>query len=287
MNGPSMNKRLTIAVTGGAGTLGKQVIVELQQHGYEAVCLDLKPHPDPACQSIVVDLLNFEDVYEALEGCDAVIHLAAIPDPRNISGVFATNVVSTMHVLEAADKRGITKAVTASSESAYGFPWAIHPLLPQYFPVDEAHPELPQEGYGLSKVVNELTGAMFNRRSGMQVVCFRLSTICVAASYQELVREGERDPGFWKRILWSYIDVRDAAAACRLAIEAEGLGAVELNMAADNTFMSIPTSELMQTYFPEITDIRQVYEGNEAFYSNKKAKQLLGWQPVHDWRDQI
>jgi len=58
-----------------------------------------------------------------------------------------------------------------------------------------------------------------------------------------------------KNILWSYIDARDVVSACRLAIEKDGLGAVILNIASDDTSMSIKSNELMATCYPNVTDI--------------------------------
>ena len=87
-----------------------------------------------------------------------------------------------------------------------------------------------------------------------------------------------------KNILWSYIDARDVASACRLAIEKDNLGAVVLNIAADDTSMNIKSKELMQEHYPYITDLREPLEGYETLLSNKRAKELLGWQPVYFWR---
>jgi Nucleoside-diphosphate-sugar epimerases len=89
------------------------------------------------------------------------------------------------------------------------------------------------------------------------------------------------------RNVWNYIDVRDAASACRLALEAEELGCVALNIVADDTCMDVKSRELMTEVFPEVKDFRESLEGYEGLMSNKKAKELLGWQPVHTWRDNV
>ena len=96
-------------------------------------------------------------MYGVLAGADAVVHLAAIP-AANIHTpevTFQNNVMSTYNILEAAGGLGIKKAVIASSESSYGIVFAIHLLGPRYVPMDEDHPQLPQDSYGLSKAVNE------------------------------------------------------------------------------------------------------------------------------------
>lgn len=283
-----MVKRKRIAVTGGSGRLGTQVIKELMEHDYEVKSLDIKSRPSNFSSSFVVNLNCYDKVISALEDCDAVIHLAAYPDPVSQPNhfTFSNNVVSTYNVLEAASMLGITKVVLASSESSYGFPWAIHSFSPNYLPVDENHPQMPQECYGLSKVFNEITGEMFFRRTGMQVVTLRFSTILTPEQIVPFTAEVNKEPANWKRILWSYIDIRDAAAACRLAFEGHGLGAVHLNITADNTCCDIESKDLLHIYFPEISDIRRTFSGFEALYSNVRAKRMLQWQPVYLYSNQ-
>jgi nucleoside-diphosphate-sugar epimerase len=92
------------------------------------------------------------------------------------------------------------------------------------------------------------------------------------------------DPSQRVVILWSYIDSRDCASACRLAIEKDGLGAVAINVAADNTSSDVPSREMMQQFFPEVTDFRAPLEQYESLLSNTRAKQLLGWAPKYNWR---
>ncbi len=60
---------------------------------------------------------------------------------------------------------------------------AKYPLAPQYVPLDEEHPQLPQDCYGLSKIVNEMTADMFYRREQMQIVSMRFSAILVPEYY--------------------------------------------------------------------------------------------------------
>lgn len=277
-----------VVVTGGSGLLGPWVVKEFLDHGYEVVNVDSKHPKEPLCHTFITDLSNLGEVYGALEGADAVIHLAAIPAaylrPNEVT--FQNNVVSTYNILEAASTLGIKKTVITSSESSYGIVFAVNRLSPQYVPVDEEHPQLPQDSYGLSKIVNESTADTFNRKSGMQVVSFRLGNVIAPDMYKNF-------PGFIhnpkerERILWSYIDTRDAAAAYRLAVEKDGLGTVRLNIAADDSSMDIKSRDLMEKCFPEVTDFRAPLEGYETLLSNKKAKELLDWQPVHRWRDHV
>lgn len=277
-----------VVVTGGSGRLGPWVIKEFLEHGYEVVNADMKLPNEPLCKTVIVELTKLGEVYGVLAGADAVVHLAAIPvaysHPNEVT--FENNVVSTYNILEAAAGLGIQKAVIASSESSYGIVFAVNPFGPHYVPMDEDHPQIPQDSYGLSKIANEQTAEMIHRRTGMQVVSFRLGNVIAPDMYQRFpsfIHDAQQR----KRILWSYIDTRDAATACRLAIEADGLGAVALNIAADDTSMDIKSRDLMAAVFPEVTDFREPLEGFETLLSNKKAKELLNWQPVHNWRQYV
>ncbi|MBP1993115.1 NAD-dependent epimerase/dehydratase family protein [Paenibacillus eucommiae] len=280
-----------IAVTGGNGNLGAQIVNHLLEKDYEVTVLDIKERQDavPKRNKVVtkiLDLNNYHEVEHAMAGCDALIHMAAIPSPGIVEPhvLFSNNAVSTYNVLEAACKLEFQKVVLASSESAYGFPWAHRSLSPLYVPVDELHPLIPHDDYGISKAVNEITGESFFRRTGMQVVSLRLSTVSTPDIYAYFLNCLNK-PEELRRILWSYIDIRDAANACVLALEKSGLGYMALNITANDTCSNIRTQELMERFFPDVTDIRTPFSGFEALYSNEKAKHILGWEIVHNWRD--
>jgi len=275
-----------VVITGGSGMLGKWVVKHFVEQGYEVVNVDTHKPADSLGYTIIADLNNLGEVYGVLAGADAVVHLAAIPAAhiKTSEATFQNNVMSTYNILEAAAGLGIRKVVIASSESSYGIVFAVNRFGPQYVPVDEEHPQLPQDSYGLSKVVNELTADMFHRRTGMQVVSLRLGNVIDPSAYERFP-SFIHDPKKRDRILWSYIDTRDAAEVCRLAIEADGLGSVALNVAADDTSMAVKSRQLMEEQYPEVTEFREPLEGHETLLSNAKAKQLLNWQPKHVWRD--
>jgi len=277
-----------VVITGGSGMLGRWVVKHFVEQGYEVLNVDSRRPDEDLCPTLIVNLEDLGETYSALAGADAVVHLAAIPAAhiRTPEVTFRNNVMSTYNVLEAASGLGIRKAVIASSESSYGIVFAVNPIAPQYVPLDEEHPQLPQDSYGLSKIVNEQTAEMFNRRSGIQVVSLRLGNVIPPEWYARFP-SFINNPEERERILWSYIDTRDAAEACRLAIETDGLGAVALNLASDDSSMAIRSRELLAQRYPGVTDIRTPLEGYETLFSNEKAKRLLGWQPKYQWREQV
>lgn len=277
-----------VVITGGSGMLGSWVVKHFAEQGYEVLNVDSVRPQEPLCPTVLADLTNLGEVYQAFAGADAIVHLAAIPAAhiRTSEVTFHNNVMSTYNVLEAATGLGIRKAVIASSESSYGIVFAVNRFGPSYVPVDEDHPQLPQDSYGLSKVVNEQTADMFHRRTGMQIVSLRIGNVIPPERYAQFPSfihdSSERD-----RILWSYVDTRDIAEACRLAVEKDGLGSVAINLAADDTSMAIPSRQLLAEQFPEVRDFREPLNGFESLLSNAKAKRLLGWQPKHVWRTYV
>ncbi|SEN94535.1 NAD(P)-dependent oxidoreductase [Paenibacillus sp. OV219] len=288
-----MRKR--VVVTGGSGKAGKWIVKELVEQGYEVLNLDWKLPTEPLCPTQIVDLNDLGQVHNALSQfgtgdrlpIHAVIHFAAIPQafiyPNDVT--FKNNVMNTYNILEASANLGISKVVLASSESSYGIVFASQFFAPNYLPIDEQHPQLSEDSYGLSKMVNEMTGETFHRRTGMQVISFRLGNILEPQDYPK-VRERFDDPQQRLRILWSYIDVRDVAVACRLAVEKEGLGVHSLILAADDTSSDQPSSELIQRFMPELSEYSSKLPERTSFLSNKRIKEVLGWKQQHFFTEQ-
>src|SRR5215212_10171701 len=107
-----MNK---VLVTGGAGFIGSHVVDKLIERGVEPRIFDLVPssyHPD--VDTITGDLTDLDDVRGAVEGCDAVIHLAADPAYAEV-----VNSRGTFQVLEAARLAGVKRVVYGSTIWVY------------------------------------------------------------------------------------------------------------------------------------------------------------------------
>lgn len=279
---------MRVLVTGGSGSLGQQVLHELVGHGHEVVNADRRP---PAVAGIgnyrEVDLADVGHVAGALSGCDAVVHLGAIPTayshPDEV--VFGNNTRATFAVLHASALLGIRRAVLASSLAALGGAYAATPFLPLYAPIDEHHPLQVEDPYGLSKEVDERIGSMFHRRTGMTVLAYRFHWIAQPGEYAERAIEVRDRPDRWAHDLWGYVDVRDAAYACRLGMEAEGLGHEVFNITAADSLSEVPTEELMRRYCPDV-QLRGRIVGSGSAWSTEKARRLLGYTPRHSWRDE-
>jgi len=286
---------MRVLVTGGSGHLGRSVIQDLIEHGHTPVNADrVAPRTDRSDTATVrfieTDLGDVGQVAGAMAGCDGVVHLGAIPAPYRHPDevVFGNNTRATFAVLQAASLLGVRRAVIASSLSALGTAWAPTPFPPRYAPVDEAHPLLVHDAYGLSKEVDERTAEMFHRRDGMSVVALRFHWVALpedaAAKAAEIATDPTADD--WWRLLWGYVDIRDAAAACRLALEAPGIGFDAFNVTAADTLSDTPTEELIRRHAPTV-DVRSPIPGTTSAFSLDKARRLLAYDPQHSWRSTI
>jgi nucleoside-diphosphate-sugar epimerase len=277
-----------VLVTGASGKLGQAVIEELLAHDYEVVAADRRPPPlpRPEVRFVEIELGDVGQVTTAMSGAQAVIHMGAIPGPNRQADevVFANNTCATFAVLQAAQLKGVHRAVIASSISALGPSFSPTPTTPLYAPVDEDHPLLGADAYALSKEVDERTAAMFHRRTGMAVAALRFSFVARPDEVGESVAGVRRNPAGSSRTLWSYVDIRDAAAAARLSLEAAGLTFEVFNVTASDTLSDIPTAKLLREFAPSV-EIRQSIPGNASAYSIEKARRMLGYVPTHSWRD--
>ena len=282
---------MKIIVTGSSGTFGKWVVRELLANGHTAVGADLRPPADLPCPSLIVDLMDAGEVFSAVreELPDGIINLAAIPRPGITSArhTFLTNFGVAYNVFEAAASLGIRKVVHASTDSSYGFVFAKHPFLPQYLPIDEGHPQLPQDCYGGSKLLNEQTAQIFARANPeIQITCLRICWLIDPESLSLFARREdtiEAVRGEW-RGLFSYIDMRDAATAFRLALERDMPGYDVFNIMAKDTTTAIETKELISHVFPGV-EVRKEFTENQSLFSTEKAARVLGWKQRYSWRD--
>jgi nucleoside-diphosphate-sugar epimerase len=295
-----MSKR--IIFTGGSGKAGRHVVQYLVDQGHQVLNLDARPLDNPKVRTLITDITDSGQLFNALtsymglhefdpslrpQPVDAVVHFAAIPrimlTPDN--ELFRINALGTYNVIEAAVKLGIRKIIIASSETTYGLVFANEPRNPNYFPLDEDYDVDPMDSYALSKVVNEKTARAFALRSGFDIYALRIGNVIEPHEY-ELFPKWFADPGFRKRIAWSYIDARDLGQITDLAVKTDGLGYQVFNAANDDTSSDLPTQELLERFYPGVPLKHELGEF-ETLLSNRKAKEVLGFQQKHSWRKYV
>jgi nucleoside-diphosphate-sugar epimerase len=286
---------MRVVVTGGSGRLGQYVIRELFTHAHGVVSLDMIKPRECLCPTHVVDLEKFDALIAHFQNADALVHLARIRFPYTETGFdpakqrweftdlagdverFKQNVTVTNNVLAAAQACGIRRVVCGSSLAVYGLYYPTSLLLPDYLPIDEAHPRLPQDPYGLTKLVGEQLCDALAARSGAQVASLRLAGVYTEA-HRPMLLERKKDPLVrGTGALWSYIDARDAARACRLALETDFAGHQAFNICAPDTIMELPTTELVARFLPLVPSVSPS-EGRWSGYATIKAEQMLGFR---------
>jgi nucleoside-diphosphate-sugar epimerase len=279
----------TVCVTGAAGKVGRFTVRDLLDHGYRVVAVDLVPRPgnlpgQSEMAYLQANLEDYGDTAEVFAGCDAVVHLANVPAPGLVppARTFARNAVMNANVFLAAAQLGLRRVVWASSETTLGLEFTEPP---RYVPIDEEHYPIPTTTYALSKVVSETAAEHIAAWSGIPFVALRLSNVITPDAYAAFPT-WQNDPQARKWNLWSYIDVRDAATACRLALEADVTGARSYVIANADTVMSMPSEELMEAVFPGVPRKRPV-GGNVSLFSIEKARAELNFEPLHSWRDEV
>jgi nucleoside-diphosphate-sugar epimerase len=273
-----------ILVTGASGKAGRATAGDLREHGHDVVATDVVVAPADRDAIVRADLTEYGQAIEMLQGVDSVVHLANIPAPdlATPAVTFNANVAMNFNVFHAAVAVGLSRVVWASSETTLGLPFDVPP---RYAPVDEAHYPYPTTTYALSKVVSETLAGQIAGWAGIPFVALRFSNIFEAHDYA-------RVPGFWadprgrRWNLWGYIDVRDAAAACRLALEAPVTGADSFIIAAADTIMDRPSRELLSSVYPDVPLAREVGEF-ETLLAIDHAREVLGFDPLHSWRDEV
>ncbi|GLW10240.1 epimerase [Microtetraspora sp. NBRC 13810] len=273
-------------VTGAAGALGRATLTLLARLGVPATGLDLyDPGGLPADRVVTGDAGDAAAVRDALDGVDAVIHLAAIPAPTlgTPEEVFCGNTRATFVVLEEAGRAGVRRAAVASSFSVLGLPWSPRVLRPAYVPVDEALPLQVEDPYGLSKQADEATSSMMARRHGMSVVALRFPLL--GGPGDKLGKTAARyadDPGSGVKELWTYLDLRDAAHAAFLAVTRPVSGYHAVFVTAPDILAPQPTEELLDRFHPEV-ERRAPLPGRAVPIDLGRAERLLGFTAGHPY----
>jgi len=295
-----MSKR--IVFTGGSGKAGRHVVPYLVGKGHEVFNIDLVPLPLPGVNTLVADLADSGQAFNALSmhfdfdglttgkgpaPVDAVVHFAAVPRilirPDNTT--FQTNVASTYNVIEAAVKLGIRKIIIASSETTYGVCFAEGDKDYHSFPLEEDYDIDPMDSYGLSKLVNEKTARAFAMRYGADIYALRIGNVIEPHEYGRFPAF-VADPPSRKRNAWSYIDARDLGQIVDLCVAKDGLGFQVFNAVNDEITANEPTAEFLAKWAPGSPVTREL-SGFEAPLSNRKIREVLGFKEEHNWRQYV
>lgn len=274
---------MKIAITGASGNLGSRIVRICLQQGHSVVGIDKaqpRAHPEvpagapkDAWRFIELDVRDYDQVYAALSGNDAVIHLAAIPNPGDyVHETHNLNVVSSWNVLRSSAELGIERICQASSINAIGMCWGDNPII-DYVPMDEKHPCRPEDPYSLSKLIAELQADTIIRRwPNMRIASIRLSW---AVPNREFCMGREME---WvRKELFSWVDAEESARAFVLGVTGgDWTGHEAFFICAPDTCQDEDSLDLMREQWPQ-AEIRRQFVGNESLYDCSKAGRILGW----------
>ena len=276
-----------IVVTGAAGRLGRMVVQLLVDQGREVLATDQLDAYDLPAKFVRRDLVDAEAVTDILKDAEAVVHMGAIPGPlrEDPSAIFDNNVASAFNVMTSAAELGLRRVVFSSS--AFGMGWAEdgNAFVPLYLPLDEEHPMMPFEPYGLSKQVGEDIGRMIARSSDTTVVSLRFTNVATPEVQAEFPWQAPTPEDPLTLVMWAYADARDVAEAHVLALDAEIEEYEAFMIAQPSSRFKEPTIDLVRNNFGDRVEIREGLGGTASVISTEKARRLLGWRPRYDWTE--
>jgi UDP-glucose 4-epimerase len=301
-----------VLITGGSGRLARYVIEYLVERDYRVTGFDCAA-PNAAdypkdVQFVKGDLTTLEDCMRAisLSEAEAIIHLAAIPYDTELhpgqsriqklpeDECMKVNTMGTYYLMDAARRFKHVKTVAfASSYYALGMGRRLSgtPFQVDYLPIDEDHPNRPEDSYALSKVFGEEILHAYSRAYGIRAVAFRLQGIDWPFRKDDykygITLEARPDHvGGPVGTTYQYVDPRDAAQAFTLAIEAEHLEMFEVfHLLTDSRHVE-DTKDVVAKVWPDLVEMATDLEGTEGLITAQKLRNKLGYKPQFSWRNQ-
>jgi nucleoside-diphosphate-sugar epimerase len=294
-----------VMITGGSGLLGRFVVGEMLGHSNISV-LDIEP-PVQEVAYQRTDVLDLAAVTTAVNGHDAIIHLAGIDDGNDFpdADYFKTNVLGTWNVLHAAEAAGVRKIVVASSTAVYG---VGRDRMPDYLPIDEAHPQHPAATYSLTKQMIEIQCRSFVERGKLAIICLRPTLIVRPEREAAILAQLDLDdpdseppcdsapasgetPYGALSVLRSYVRSEDAARCFRLALDYEDALFDVFNVGANDGIGHEKTIPRMESAYGRIPEIRARERFESDAYASvldsSRARERLGWEARGDWNSII
>ena len=302
---------MKILVTGGAGYIGSHVVLSLCDNGEDVVVLDdlssgTQNAIDDRAKFILGSTLNKKDTDTALDGVDAVIHLAAFKAagesmlyPAKYS---QNNIVGTINLINSMIDQDVNNFIFSSTAAVYGYP--------KYLPLDENHPLNPINYYGFTKLEIERILDWYNNLTGLKYAALRYFN---AAGFDKegRINHLEKNPqnlipivmevasGFREKLevfgndydtkdgtgMRDYIHVTDLAKAHIKAIDyLKDHDSLTMNLATGDSHSVLDVIEMAEriTNKEILYDFVDRREGDpgQLFSSSSIASNLLDWQPV-------
>jgi UDP-glucose 4-epimerase len=209
----------TALLTGASGRVGRAATRRIEAERWDVRPFDLLTGGD---------LRDEAAVFEAVEGCDAIVHAGAIADDDGgtPAEIVVTNVLGTWHVLLAAERHAVSRVVYFSSAQVFGF--SNGEGVPAYRPVDDDHPLRGARPYGMSKRLAEEMCAAWTARTGIPTIVLRPVLILTDEGLERRAAQGV-DPG-------AFVHLDDVADAVVRALCADVDAHVRLTLCGPGDF---------------------------------------------------
>jgi len=287
----------TVIVTGNAGFIGRYLTLSLVENGYFVVGMDIVKMDDKYSANSnnfrqeIVDLTDIDAIDKACSSLDEVafvFHTVAMqPTSKNmeIQEYLNINFRGSSNLISICDKYGFKNIILSSSFSIYG--------KPEYLPMDEKHPTVPGNPYGISKLLVEQLYEYYSRMNGFHITVLRYDGVygnvqTIPGFVQYLIHELSED----KEIelfhngeqIRDNVFVEDVVNSNMLAMEQNGKNAFEIfNISGDDPKKSHQTASIVSTELKSKSSIIKVSKtspmGYDIYMSNDKAKKVLGYKP--------
>jgi nucleoside-diphosphate-sugar epimerase len=291
-----------VLVTGGSGKLGRFVVRALAT-SFEVKVFD-RLAADDGVEYVCGDVLDRPALTAAMDGCDTVVHLAALDEIIDASDTefFRINVEGTWNVFDIARACGTKKVVQCSSVAAVNI-GRDNP--PQYLPVDTEHPCDPRTSYGLSKLLGEKIARRFSALGDMEVICLRpclvmQPDIVYAIAAAAAKADGSAPPPPASHPSWrpvggppggsrAFVDPRDVAQAFHGAVEAKGISWGVFFVTASDIYGALPTVQVIDRALGAVpeTGAGDNYgpQSRSTIYDISATHRALDWSPQWNWAD--
>jgi nucleoside-diphosphate-sugar epimerase len=271
-----------VLVTGYSGKIAPAIVSRLENE-FQVTLFSRKPL-DTGYPVVVGDLTSFEDCQSAMVGVDMVVHLAACsePDPN----AFPVNVYGTYNLLEAARIEGVQRFISASTNCVYGhcFPLSDRCFPLAYLPIDEDHPLVPEDNYGITKVLAEKLLETYTDTWGITTAALRLTWVWGEKETRDRIDMQEFKEDVFAPYFWSYVDELDVAEAVYLTLTTPELPKYGVyNIMAADTMSELDTSELVRRFYPDV-ELKRAFTGRESLFDCNRAKEAFNYNPQYSWR---
>lgn len=300
-----------ILVTGADGFIGSHLTEELVRRGYDVRAFvyynsfnswGWLDHSEPEIKKsldvVAGDVRDPFGVKQAMEGCDVVMHLAAliaIPySYRSPAAYVDTNVMGSLNIVQAARELGVEKVVHTSTSETYG--------TALYVPIDEDHPLQGQSPYSASKIGGDQIALSFQKSFGTPVAVARpfntygprqsaravIPTIItqIASGMREIklgALHPTRDFNYVKDVVEGFIAMAESDASIGEVINIGSNYEISIGdtakLIAEVMGVEVKITCEDERLRPEASEVERLWASNE------KAKRLIGWSPEYGGLD--